>query len=620
MTGGDNCSNRSTAVEGGGARLEEQGESVNRGGGEMAKYKRIQFVAFNIQPGTKTITKKSGSGPPVAEEVYLGKSEASADIEKRCKIMKAAIETAHRMVQQAERAQKPVARAVKNTINLDVPLKVFMAPEFFFRGAEGGYPIEKIFDIQDNMRKETSKDKYSDWLFVLGTAIGYQKRGGTPTKLPPEHAFSVVRTGVVGGYVELEIEDTKNKCSRVKPGWTVKQGTVSAKVTALKPLGPGKYKVKTDIPVAPPPPPSKRFVSPAAATLVEPPPPAEPEGTEIWNVAMVQKGGPRPAKDDGQVRETVVFKEVISAIDFLGPNYNDVDAWFEKSGLGRLVKLHGDPNRRVVPTEGSTDLLSPVANKPGTSRAYRDANFVQQQQQISEVNVKGGGGSVFTIDDINFGLEVCLDHLERRLKNFYDKAAKPSDPKLQVQLIPSWGMSIMPPSICVIKNGLVFNVDGDRVDSDACETTGGMVCEICKKAGHQCDRYYCKKCKDKVHDTSGPCPNKCGNTLEFYEKAALVPKTQPVNRKAGPTTVEMSGFDKITVTQKEYYTGKGHIVLYEPKPIPVLAPKPPPKPVMLAKAKSPPPMHVPSRPLPKPPAKPPAKPLPKPPVGGVKVI
>ncbi len=67
------------------------------------------------------------------------------------------------------------------------------------------------------------------------------------------------------------------------------------------------------------------------------------------------------------------------------------------------------------------------------------------------------GGAIFTIDGITFGLEICLDHDEGRLK---DSPPQPGEPLIQVQLIPSCGMSIQPRSVVAIKDGLVFNVDG----------------------------------------------------------------------------------------------------------------------------------------------------------------
>ncbi|MEM9927357.1 MAG: hypothetical protein AAF915_27065 [Cyanobacteria bacterium P01_D01_bin.50] len=62
--------------------------------------------------------------------------------------------------------------------------------------------------------------------------------------------------------------------------------------------------------------------------------------------------------------------------------------------------------------------------------------------------------SVFTIDDLTFGLEICLDHLVKRLKNSREL------PKIDIQLIPSCGMSIVKDAIVAQKDGYVFNCDG----------------------------------------------------------------------------------------------------------------------------------------------------------------
>jgi hypothetical protein len=51
-------------------------------------------------------------------------------------------------------------------------LKIFMAPEFYFRGPYGAYQdIGWNAKIMAMMRQETSKTQYDDWLFVLGTAL-----------------------------------------------------------------------------------------------------------------------------------------------------------------------------------------------------------------------------------------------------------------------------------------------------------------------------------------------------------------------------------------------------------------------------------------------------------------
>ena len=51
-------------------------------------------------------------------------------------------------------------------------LKVFMAPEFFFRGASGCYEAAALERIMSTMRKFTAHPYFSNWLFVHGTAVG----------------------------------------------------------------------------------------------------------------------------------------------------------------------------------------------------------------------------------------------------------------------------------------------------------------------------------------------------------------------------------------------------------------------------------------------------------------
>ena len=51
-------------------------------------------------------------------------------------------------------------------------LKIFMAPEFYFRGAWGAYPPDIVSEIMPYLRRGgTGSPTYKDWLFVFGTAI-----------------------------------------------------------------------------------------------------------------------------------------------------------------------------------------------------------------------------------------------------------------------------------------------------------------------------------------------------------------------------------------------------------------------------------------------------------------
>lgn len=62
---------------------------------------------------------------------------------------------------------------------------------------------------------------------------------------------------------------------------------------------------------------------------------------------------------------------------------------------------------------------------------------------------------------MDFGIEICLDHSDVRLRRNIDNEPfpKPTD-AVHVQLIPSCGMQISQPSVAVDANGFVFNCDG----------------------------------------------------------------------------------------------------------------------------------------------------------------
>jgi hypothetical protein len=65
--------------------------------------------------------------------------------------------------------------------------------------------------------------------------------------------------------------------------------------------------------------------------------------------------------------------------------------------------------------------------------------------------------SIFTIQGIKFGLEICLDHLGRRLRRF----RRPETEHVQIQLVPSCGVQqIDARAVIAGPDGLVFNCDG----------------------------------------------------------------------------------------------------------------------------------------------------------------
>jgi len=479
--------------------------TVTKGGVSTAKfviapaYKWIQFIGCELP---------TGAGEKKGTPYYLGKKDAQADIKKRCKIMKNAVVTAYNKASDVEKDDPEV-------------LKIFMAPEFYFRGAEGAYPINEVSMAMENLRKETESDErdYSDWLFIFGTVIGYQKHEATISKVVDIEKDPTDKTILTVDHVSRGIEID----SSVKQTHGPSAGKVTdvSEITYQDDKGKDKkgFKITLDTDAG--------FNKGDIIDLTR------PKGhTEILNIALVQKGGKENSvSSNGQrgLRQALIYKEYISSVDFLGKDFGKGDFY-----ANRQIDIHGDKNRTVLPTEGSQDDLSIKENRPGdtykwTGKKRGEDKEREHTERISEINKSGiGGGSVFTMDDITFGLEVCLDHQRislgkgkwtGRLKDYYDNHAVAGEPKVQVQLIPSCGMSIKKDAICCVNDGLIFNVDGAGKDgwSNAKVNTGG----------------------------SGTFINK------LSEKK-----------------LNLSGKDWWTITHKNYFQKRGLIRVYEKKRIP----------------------------------------------------
>lgn len=622
-------------------------------------YSKVRFVAFNIRPGTGT----DSTGAPT----YLGEKKAEDDITVRCDVMKAAIRAAYKLVTDAEKRSKPVApKRGKTTSTVDdaKPLKIFMAPEFYFRGSEGAYPMESISLIMDKMKEETDKAEpakpktltydYSDWLFVFGTAIGYLRHDQADATVKAVRKDIDGKTIVtVDSILEGPRENLVVAASRppaqitsiavpasdkpeltlsapVPAGWSVKtagpgtsaggpfavSSAAGAKATLACPQGlcplkdckcdlhfvwsqqpcpkckhwhlpfdvgatvnfiDFRAKVLTvadavtvpTITVTAPDSSVAKIYKPAklydlkldtrASFLVGDKVSVERADkgvSELLNVALVRKGG-KPKTGSSGLRDTVVYKEYVSHIDYNKPKPSSsapAPDWDDSSGSGRTILLHGS-EVTALPTSGSRDLLAANPNVSGTTKIWTDKEADVHTQRISEINEKGGGGGVFTIDDITYGLEVCLDHGKNRLFAFYNdhfvcpdckevtpsggackrhsapapakvatpKGAVAGDPKVQILLIPSWGMTIGGGEVCCVDDGLIFNVDGSRCDSTVRHQDGNFACDdhhsVTASSPKDCGRHFvCWTCSDlrtREQLNAGKCP-RCGGVVAPY--------------------------------------------------------------------------------------------------------
>lgn len=254
-------------------------------------------------------------------DTYVGIDNIAKDIEERCNLMWDAINLAA--------TQKQVDHSSKT-------LKIFMAPEFYFRGPKGAYDISVVSMITANLQAKVADKKWEDWLFIFGTIITYSK----PSTKDPFYQLVSSSTGT--------------------------------------PIG---------------------------------------ELNETYNYAFIQRGGSGKSPTTTEANSRIVMKEFLSGIDF--------------------VELSADGMDML-----NSEYMPPLAPPS-----------VGQEQQIYNYD----GLSVYEMAGFTIGTEICLDHGEERLIN---SPQAPGQNYLQMQMIPSCGMSIVESSVAVITGGIIFNVDG----------------------------------------------------------------------------------------------------------------------------------------------------------------
>lgn len=182
-------------------RMESMNNSNNNNGrvaSTRSKYKQVQGMGFQIYTGGAPAFLNStdgadgddddGSGQGVTNpecigrssygqtfmedapviQCYLGNDDAFIDVQQRLSIMQQAIERAHDLADDSP----------------DV-LKVFIAPEFFWRGIRGAYVMEEedasdpttcgpICKVLKGLETIVADERYENWLFLMGTVIAYE--------------------------------------------------------------------------------------------------------------------------------------------------------------------------------------------------------------------------------------------------------------------------------------------------------------------------------------------------------------------------------------------------------------------------------------------------------------
>lgn len=278
----------------------------------MGGYKQIQFIGYEISTAPKNAVFENGV---IKSGDYVGITDIDEDIKQRGRLMTDAILTAN------------TNRTVPT--DDDKTLKIFMAPEFYFRGPKGAYEMEQVQQVIESLQAIVKSDDWKDWIFVFGSIVGNSR---------PDQSDWL-----------LQFEE-------------------------------------------------------------------EELFREVYNVVLVQQGGFNDDSDAKENSARIVMKEFMSDIDFI-----------------------------LKPAKGIS--LSQSGHMP----AFPPGEGEEEQLH----NYDGLG--IFKLNELTFGLEVCLDHLAGRLRS---SPQLPGADMVEFQLIPSCGMNIKPYNVIAQNDGYSFNVDG----------------------------------------------------------------------------------------------------------------------------------------------------------------
>jgi len=133
-----------------------------------------------------TMTCKYSASPLINGGCYLGDFDTERDIRGRISIMETAVQRAHE-----------VSSKDSNT------LKIFAAPEFFWRGPTGAYSFDSIADprgagqggsnalrqISRGLEAIVRREIFADWLFVFGTIVAFTEKTNGRRNAAPTFEF-----------------------------------------------------------------------------------------------------------------------------------------------------------------------------------------------------------------------------------------------------------------------------------------------------------------------------------------------------------------------------------------------------------------------------------------------
>ena len=215
--------------------LSDKARSKLAGALDLARgYTRVQYVAYEICTMPHGFdTRYTGK-----DDWYVGKEDIPEDIRGRVALLREVLEKV----------------AADPTIDHSpATMKIFMAPEFLFRGPKGAYALKHVLgteschaeagestigsgqpvsenSLQAQLAQLTLSPKWRDWVFVFGTVVGYKQPSvdgapAAPTAEPApagkstadavrEGNYEIYNVSLVqcGGCASLEEAERRARC------------------------------------------------------------------------------------------------------------------------------------------------------------------------------------------------------------------------------------------------------------------------------------------------------------------------------------------------------------------------------------------------------------------------
>ena len=369
----------------------------------LGTYAGVQNANYRMVTGRTNYYLSTGN--------YVGDANVDQDIATRIDYVKTAIEQ------------------IRTILGPNNPnhLKVFMTPEFLFRGPNGAYSVDKRDEVLKRLYNLASAPYYTDWLFVFGSILSWSA--------PTRRAGVFNRQRVLDQYAAKEVYNT---VLLTPGGW---RNYRPLRDSAWQQLAGTKLKNDYN---------ERDFNAEMGATvgwIVSKRLRSSVDFVWFDNFINGREAANLAAVDVDSYRDIMFDKGVADTWDLA---MSDWEIWREIRGFAQTRTVNQQKQAHDDKIRRQHNLL--------TSRARNKIRDRTPSWNVNRTYHRYAGTGVLQHEGIDIAVEICLDHIASRLSTGH----KRRNGKVHLHLVPSAGASIQDNAIVAKTNGLIFNNDGAR--------------------------------------------------------------------------------------------------------------------------------------------------------------